>query len=130
MLDYILKLKNMVDNLVAIRESVHNRDHILQLLGGLGVEYNSIMVSLTAREDEVSLHMTHSILLTYEQHLILQNSIEGNVISANLTTMLSYHHKNRRNSNRNFSRNNSRIFNPGHNSHANRNLASQNRPQC
>lgn len=130
MLDYILKLKNMVDNLVAIRESVHNRDHILQLLGGLGVEYNSIMVSLTAREDEVSLHTTHSILLTYEQHLIFQNSIEGNVISVNLTTMSSYHHKNKRNSNINFLENNSRIFNPRHNSHANRNLTSQNCPQC
>ena len=130
MMDYILKLKNLVDNLAAIGESVHNRDHILQLLGGLGVEYNSIVASLTAREDEVSLHTVHSILLTYEQHLNLQNSIEDNVISTNLTTTSSYHHQNRRNSNRNFSGNNSRIFNPGRNSHANRNSASQNHPQC
>ncbi|KAL6314221.1 hypothetical protein AAG906_011972 [Vitis piasezkii] len=102
MMDYILKLKNLVDNLAAIGEPVHNRDHILQLLGGLGVEYGA-------------------------QY---SNSTEDNVISTNLTTTSSYHHKNRRNSNRNFSGNNSRIFNPGRNSHANRNSASQNRPQC
>ena len=130
MMDYILKLKNLVDNLTAIGEPVHNRDHILQLLGGLGVEYNSIVASLIAREDEVSLHMAHSIMLTYEQRLNLQNSTEDNVIFANLTTTSSYHHKNRRNSNQNFSGNNSRIFNPGRNSHENRNSASQNRPQC
>ena len=67
MMDYIHKLKNLANNLAVIGEPVHNKDHILQLLGGLGVEYNSIVASLTAREDEVSLHTTHNILLTYEQ---------------------------------------------------------------
>ena len=130
MMDYILKLKNLADNLAAIGEPVHNRYHILQLLGGLGVEYNSIVASLIVREDEVSLHTAHRILLTYEQRLNLQNSTKDNVISTNLTTTSSYHHKNRRNSNRNFLGNNSRIFNPGRNSHANRNSTSQNCPQC
>ena len=87
------QVEEYAENLAAIREPVHSRDHILQLLGGLGVEYNSIVASLTAREDEVSLHTTHSILLTYEQRLNLQNSTKDNVISANLTTMSSYHHK-------------------------------------
>ena len=71
MMDYILKLKNLTDHLAAIGELVHNRDHILKLLGGLGVEYNSIVASLIAREDEVSLHTVHNILLTYEQCLNL-----------------------------------------------------------
>ena len=130
MMDYILKLKNLADSLAAIGEPVHNRYHILKLLGGLGVEYNSIVASLIVREDEVSLHTAHRILLTYEQRLNLQNSTKDNVISTNLTTTSSYHHKNRRNSNRNFLGNNSRIFNPGRNSHANRNSTSQNCPQC
>ena len=93
MMDYILKLKNLADNLAAIGEPVHNRDHILQLLGGLGAEYNSIVASFIAREYEVSLHTAHSILLTYEQRLNFHNSTEDNVISANLTTTSSYHHK-------------------------------------
>ncbi|WKA12274.1 hypothetical protein VitviT2T_029682 [Vitis vinifera] len=46
MMDYILKLKNLADSLAAIGEPVHNRYHILKLLGGLGVEYNSIVASL------------------------------------------------------------------------------------
>ncbi|KAL6335516.1 hypothetical protein AAG906_030644 [Vitis piasezkii] len=49
-------------------------DHILQLLGGLGPDYNSIVASLTAREDDLSLHSVHSILLTHEQRLHLQHS--------------------------------------------------------
>ena len=129
MMDYNLKLKNLTDHLVAIGELVHDRDHILQLLGGLGVEYNSIVASLVAREDEVSLHTVHNILLTYQQCLNLQNSTENNVISTNLTTTSSNHHNNRRNSNRNSSGNNSRIVNSERNSHGNRNLVSQNHPQ-
>lgn len=67
MLNHALPIKLDKDNnLVAIRELIHDRDHIMQLLRGLGVEYNSIMASFIAREDEISLHMVYSILLTYE----------------------------------------------------------------
>ena len=96
MMDYILKLKTLVDNLAAIGEPVTNRDHILQLLGGLGADYNSIVASLTTREDEVSLHSVHTILLTHEQCLSLQNSAaEYHIIFANLTGT-SYHLNNKR----------------------------------
>ena len=61
MMEYILKLKSLADNLAAIGELVTNRDQILQLLGGLGADYNSIVASFTAREDEMSLHSVHSI---------------------------------------------------------------------
>nr|CAN82380.1 hypothetical protein VITISV_021579 [Vitis vinifera] len=74
MLDYILNMKTISDNLAAVGEPVKDRDHILQLLGGLGPDYNSIVASLTAREDDLSLHSVHSILLTHEQRLHLQHS--------------------------------------------------------
>ena len=61
MMEYILKLKSLTDNLVAIGEPVTDRDQILQLLGGLGADYNSIVASLIAREDEMSLHSVHNI---------------------------------------------------------------------
>ncbi|KAJ9684849.1 hypothetical protein PVL29_017033 [Vitis rotundifolia] len=48
MLEYILRIKTISNNLAAIGEPVKDRDHILQLLGGLGPEYNSIVASLTA----------------------------------------------------------------------------------
>ena len=67
MMDYILKLKTLADNLATIGEDVNDKDHILQLLGGgLGAYYKSIVASIIARENEVSLNSIHNILLTYE----------------------------------------------------------------
>ncbi|RVX17039.1 Retrovirus-related Pol polyprotein from transposon RE1 [Vitis vinifera] len=74
MLEYILKIKTISNNLAAIGEPVKEIDHILQLLGGLGSEYNSIVASLTAREDDLSLHSVHSILLTHKQRLNHQHT--------------------------------------------------------
>ena len=66
MIEHILRIKNISDNLAAIGESVSEKDQILQLLAGLGADYNSIVASLTAQEDDLSLHSVHSILLTHE----------------------------------------------------------------
>ena len=66
MMEHILRIKNISDNLAAIGESVSEKDQILQLLAGLGADYNSIVASLTAQEDDLSLHSVHSILLTHE----------------------------------------------------------------
>ncbi|RVW62372.1 Retrovirus-related Pol polyprotein from transposon RE1 [Vitis vinifera] len=54
---------------------VAEKDQVLQLLGGLRADYNSIVASLTAREDDISLHLVHNILLIHEQRLNLQTSI-------------------------------------------------------
>lgn len=78
-------MKSLVDSLAAIREPRTERDQILQLLGGLGANYNSIVASLTTHEDDISLHLIHSMLLTYEQRLHLQNTIAENInISTNV----------------------------------------------
>ena len=55
MLDYIMKLKTLADNLSAIGESVSEKDHILQILGGLGADYNSIVASPTGQKEEIFL---------------------------------------------------------------------------
>ena len=127
MMEYILKLKSLADNLAAIGEPVTDRDQILQLLGGLGADYNSIVASLTAREDEMSLHSVHSILLTHEQRLSFQNSAaEDNVISANLATPQYQHFNNKKSSgqNRQFG------FNTRRGTKGGRSQSSQHRPQC
>ena len=104
MLDYILKMKTIYDNLAAVGEPVKDRDHILQLLGGLGPNYNSIVASLTALEDDLSLHSVHSILLTHEQRLHLQHSSPTDLpfASAHMASIPSkphqprhYHHPSR-----------------------------------
>ena len=96
MMEYILKIKNISDNLATIGEPINEIDQILQLLGGLCPIYNSILASLTTREDNISFHSIHSILLTHEQRLCFQNttSPETDIISANMATT---HHQNNNN---------------------------------
>lgn len=76
-----------MDKLVAIGEPVTERDQILQLLGGLGVDYSSMVASLIACEVDIPLHLVHSIVLTHEQRLCFQNSVaEDDVIAADIAT--------------------------------------------
>lgn len=58
---YILKMKTISDKSVAVREQVSDCDHVLQLLAGLGPEYNVVVASLTAREDDLSLHSVYCL---------------------------------------------------------------------
>ena len=55
-------------------EPVSERDHILQLLRRLGLEYNPIVASLTAKEDDLPVQSVQSILLMHEQRLQSQES--------------------------------------------------------
>lgn len=71
MMEYILRVKIIIDNFAAIGEPVPDREHILQMLGVLGPEYHSIVASLTTHDDNLSLHSVHS-MLTHEQRLLLQ----------------------------------------------------------
>ena len=81
MMEYILKLKTNSDNLAAVEEPVKETYHILQLLRGLGSEYNAIIASLTTRDEELSLHFVHSMLLTHEQRLTSQNTASSDLNS-------------------------------------------------
>ena len=86
-MEYILKMKTIIDNLAAIGEPVAERDQILRLFAGFGADYNLIVTSLTTCEDDLILHSVHSILLSHEQILHFQNSTaEDEVISTHITT--------------------------------------------
>ena len=85
--EYILKMKTIVDNLIAISESVKEKDQILHILRGLGLNYISIVASLTTREDDLSFHYVQSILLTHEERLQLQHVVPAYLTSiTNLAT--------------------------------------------
>ena len=75
MMEYLLKVKIIVDNLAAIGELVSEKDQVLQILGRLGVDYSPIVAPITTREDDISIHLIHNILLTHEQRLTFQNII-------------------------------------------------------
>ena len=101
MMEYILRIKNIFDNLAAIRESVSERDQILQLFAGLRADYNFIVASLTTREDDLSLHPVHSILLTHKQWLCLQNTVtESDIVNANIETSQHKNNNNKRHNTR------------------------------
>ena len=90
-----MKIKNVFDSLAAIGEPMTERNQILQLLGGLGSDYDSIVTSLTTREDDISLHLIYSIPPTHEQQLCFQNTIPKiDLIAANMATT---HHRNNNN---------------------------------
>ncbi|WKA06475.1 hypothetical protein VitviT2T_024372 [Vitis vinifera] len=88
MMEYLLKVKTLADNLAGIGEPVSKKDQVLQILGGLGVDYNPIVASITSREDDITIHSIHSILLTHEQRLHFQTIIpEEDSVSARVQSI-------------------------------------------
>ena len=76
-------------------------DQILQLITGLGADYNSIVASLIAREGDLSLHSIHSILFTHEQRLCLQNTLpKSDFVNANIATSQHKNNSKKRHKNR------------------------------
>ena len=58
----------------------------MNLLGGLGVDYNALVTSINARDDKISFETVHSMLISFEQHLVQWKSLdEGSTIVANIT---------------------------------------------
>ena len=48
----------------------------MNLLSGLGADYNVVVTSINAKDDKISLEVVHSMLVSFEQCLEQQNSIE------------------------------------------------------
>ncbi|KAL5553418.1 hypothetical protein UlMin_040819 [Ulmus minor] len=85
MIDFIMKIKGFCDSLASIGESVSEQDQIMNLLAGLGSDYNAVVTSISARDSQLSLESVHSLLLTFEHRLEQQNSFDDiGVIAANL----------------------------------------------
>ncbi|KAG6743525.1 hypothetical protein POTOM_052224 [Populus tomentosa] len=76
MIDYIMKVKAAADSLVAIREPVSEQDQVMNLLGGLGSDYNAVVTAINIRDDKISIEAIHSMLLAFEHRLEQQSSIE------------------------------------------------------
>ncbi|KAJ9682724.1 hypothetical protein PVL29_018620 [Vitis rotundifolia] len=88
MMEYLLKIKSIVDNLLAIGENITEQHRILYLLAGLGAEYNLFVISVTSGHEPLSLEEIHSMLLTHENRLEQQHTTEEtNLLQANITTM-------------------------------------------
>ncbi|KAL5561469.1 hypothetical protein UlMin_031216 [Ulmus minor] len=91
MIDFIMKIKSLCDNLVAIGEPVTDQDQIINLLAGLGSDYNAVVTSISTRDNQLTLEDVHSLLLTFEHRLEQQNSVdETGVMSANFAQNNKY----------------------------------------
>ena len=57
----------------------------MNLLGGLGADYNAVVTSINVRDDKISIDTVHSMLLSFENRLEQQNSHDENsLIAANI----------------------------------------------
>ncbi|KAL5562771.1 hypothetical protein UlMin_032518 [Ulmus minor] len=63
---------------------VSEQDQVINLLGGLGSDYNNVVIAINIRDDKISLEAIHSMLLAFEHRLEQQSSIEKlSTMSAN-----------------------------------------------
>ena len=84
MIDCIMKVKGAADNLATIGEPVSEQDQVMNLLGGIGSDYNAVVTAINIRDDKISIEVVHSMLLAFEHRLEQQSSIEQiSTMSAN-----------------------------------------------
>ncbi|KAL3639631.1 hypothetical protein CASFOL_017538 [Castilleja foliolosa] len=91
MREYLNKVKSCCDLLSAAGERLSESDQLLYILGGLGVEYNPVLVSITSRSplQPISLNEVHSILLSLENRLETIENPFGNADDAGYSVNLS-----------------------------------------
>jgi len=66
MIDYIMKVKGVANSLAAIGEPISEQDQVINLLGGLGSDYNAVVTAINIRDDKISVETIHSMLLAIE----------------------------------------------------------------
>ncbi|KAL5538641.1 hypothetical protein UlMin_042646 [Ulmus minor] len=91
MIEFIMKIKGFSDSIAAIGEPVSEQDQVMNLLAGLGADYNVVVTSISARNNQLSLEAIHSLLLTFEHRLEQHNSFDENgTMTANLAQNRKY----------------------------------------
>ncbi|KAK0605247.1 hypothetical protein LWI29_024597 [Acer saccharum] len=116
--DYLLRIKNPVDQLASIRYFLSTSDHITAIFVGLSSEYDTFVVSMSSHKDAYTVAKIESLLLAQEsrieKNLKTLDSALPNVV--NVATRSS--NQNRR-SYSNFTPGSSNNFRPSFNSNSN-----------
>lgn len=97
MKDYLSKMKKHVDMLAACGHPISEEDPVLYILGGVGVEYESVVVHITSRSEFLSPADASALLLAHEGRIESYNVTTDNMLPTVHATTLS-HSKNRENS--------------------------------
>lgn len=72
--EFVLKMKTIAESLHDVGHVLSDDDLVMHLLGGLGPEYDVVVVNLTTRNDLLSLLAVHSILQVHEMRLLQSSS--------------------------------------------------------
>ena len=77
----MLWISNICDNLIVIGELVSKQYQIMVILGGLGPEYNSFVVTITSQAKPISIEELQSHLMVFERQRSVeeQTLIQSNV---------------------------------------------------
>uniref|UniRef100_A0A803Q5W2 Reverse transcriptase Ty1/copia-type domain-containing protein n=1 Tax=Cannabis sativa TaxID=3483 RepID=A0A803Q5W2_CANSA len=67
--DFVDKVQSITDSLAAVGSPILEQDIILQLLNGLGLEFDSVVSRINARSDLLSLKEVQALLLSHESRL-------------------------------------------------------------
>ncbi|KAK0586810.1 hypothetical protein LWI29_012692 [Acer saccharum] len=67
--EYFVKMKCIADNLSATGNPITEEDLLLYLLAGIGSDYDPVVVNVTARTDNLTLHEVYALLLNHESRM-------------------------------------------------------------
>ncbi|KAL5753895.1 hypothetical protein ACOSP7_022115 [Xanthoceras sorbifolium] len=67
--DYVLKMKSLSESLTAVGHFMAVDDVISSVLGGLGPEYDPVVVTVTAKQGFISLQEVQFLLMSFENRL-------------------------------------------------------------
>ncbi|KAK6153660.1 hypothetical protein DH2020_013299 [Rehmannia glutinosa] len=67
--EYVLKMRGIVDNLLAAGQDISDDDLIMYILSGFGAEFGSVVVNLYARSDSLTLNGVQYALQSHEMRL-------------------------------------------------------------
>ena len=87
----MLRMRSLAETLASAGQLISDDDLILYILGGLGQDYDSVVVNLTSRHDQITLQEVQYMLQSQEMRLKqLHHSIPADnpLPSANLATQL------------------------------------------
>ncbi|KAB5551985.1 hypothetical protein DKX38_009296 [Salix brachista] len=85
--DYMLRMKSLTETIVSAGQQISDDELILYILGGLGHDYDSVVVNLTSRHDQVTLQEVQYMLQSQEMRLEQLNSP---LASENLTPSANF----------------------------------------
>ncbi|KAJ8768405.1 hypothetical protein K2173_021558 [Erythroxylum novogranatense] len=87
--DFVLKIKNIGDELLAAGDDIKEKDLIMSVLNGIGHEFDSVVVLISSQLETVSLENTQYQLMLHEQRItqLNSNTKSGFLSNADLTEL-------------------------------------------